>query len=275
LEESKGSKQGEKMQETAVSTPRDLFNACSVLFGTDVTVSADFLKYLKVPGLKAAYRKRAFETHPDRAAALAEPALSLEERFKEVTLAYDQLSAFIESPRKYSLWNYSFQRTAKPDSTGRNRRTHDHKSPGNDYRHSRSHGLREHFWQGNLPKTKLFLGRYLYYGRIISMRSLIEAIVWQKRQRPMVGSIAAQWDWLTQDDIRSILTLRNPGEKFCECALRCGYIRSYQQSLLLVRQQMLQPRIGSFFINLNIVTPLEMEYIVDQMRLHNRKYWRT
>jgi hypothetical protein len=99
--------------------------------------------------------------------------------------------------------------------------------------------------------------------------------VWQKRQRPMIGSIAVQWDWLSQDDIRSILTLRNPGEKFCECALRCGYIRSYQQSLLLVRQQMLQPRIGSFFVNQNIVTPLEMEYIVDQMRLHNRKYWRT
>ena len=266
------------MQEPAISAPTDLFNACAVLFGTDVNVSTDFLKYLKVPGLKAAYRKRAFETHPDRAATLAEPALRLEERFKEVTLAYEQLSAFIESPRKYSLWNYAFQRTATPDSTGKTRRTYgtqDQRSPGKDYRHSRSHGIREHFWQGNLPKTKLFLGRYLYYSRIISMRSLIEAIVWQKRQRPMVGNIAIQWDWLTQDDIRSILTMRSPGEKFCECALRCGYMSPYQQSILLVRQQMLQPRIGSYFINQNIVTLQEMEYVVDQLRSHNRKYWRT
>ena len=266
------------MQENAVSTPTDLFNACSVLFGSGVAVSADFLKYLKVPGLKAAYRKRAFETHPDRAATLAEPALSLEERFKEVTLAYERLSTFIESPWKYSLWNYSFPKTAKHDSAARNRRTYggqDQRSPGNECRHSRSHGFREHFWQGNLPKTKLFLGRFLYYNHIISMRSLIEAIVWQKRQRPMVGNIAVQWDWLTQDDIRSILNMRNPGEKFCESALRCGYISSYQQSILLVRQQMLQPRIGNYFINQNIVTPQEMEYIVDQLRLHNRKYWRT
>jgi len=263
------------MQETAVSTPTDLFNACSVLFGTNVNVSADFLKYLKVPGLKAAYRKKAFETHPDRAMALAESPLSLEERFKEVTLAYEQLSAFIESPWKHSLWNYAFQRTASPDSTMRYRKTHDQGSSGNGCRHSRSHGLREHFWQGNLPKTKLFLGRYLYYSRIISMRSLIEAIVWQKRQRPMVGSIAVQWDWLTQDNIRSILTLRNPGEKFCECALRYGYLSPYQQSILLVRQQMLQPRIGSYFIDQNIVTPQKMEYIVNQLRLHNRKYRRT
>jgi len=263
------------MQENAVSTRTDLFNACSVLFGTEAAVSADFLKYLKVPGLKAAYRKRAFETHPDRAAALAEPASSLEERFKEVTLAYQRLSTFVESPWKYSLRNYAFPRTAKPYSSGRKRRTHDQRSPGNNYRHSRPHGLKEHFWQGNIPKTRLFLGRYLYYSRIISMRSLIEAIVWQKRQRPMVGSIAVQWDWLTQDDIRSILTIRNPGEKFCECALRCGHISSYQQSLLLVKQQMLQPRIGNYFINQNIVTPQEMEYIVDQLRLHNRKYRRT
>jgi hypothetical protein len=263
------------MQENAVSTRTDLFNAYSVLFGTEASISADFLKYLKVSGLKAAYRKKAFETHPDRAAALAESASSLEERFKEVTLAYERLSTFIERPWKYSLWNYAYQRTAKSDSSGRNRRTHDQKSPGNNYRHSRPHGLKEHFWQGNLPKTRLFLGRYLYYSRIISMRSLIEAIVWQKSQRPMVGSIAIQWDWLTQDDIRSILTIRNPGEKFCECALRCRYISSYQQSLLLVRQKLLQPRIGNYFINQDIVTPREMEYIVDQLRLHNRKYRRT
>jgi len=266
------------MQDNVVSARKDLFNACSVLFGSEAAVSANFLKYLRVPGLKEAYRKRALETHPDRAATLAEPASSLEERFKEVTLAYERLSTFIESPWKHSLWNPAVRKTAKADSAARNRRTHDgqgQRSPGNDYRRSRSYGLREHFWQGNLPKTKLLLGRFLYYNRIISMRSLIEAIVWQKRQRPTVGSIAVQWDWLTQDDIRSMLNMRNPGEKFCECALRCGHISSYQQSLLLVRQQMLQPRIGNYFIDQNIVTPQEMEYIVDQLRLHNRKYWRT
>ena len=91
----------------------------------------------------------------------------------------------------------------------------------------------------------------------------------------MVGGIAVQWDWLTQDNVRSILKKRNPGEKFCECALRCGYISPYQQSMILGRQQMLQPRIGNFFIDQNIVTTQEMEYIVNQMRLHNRKYWRN
>jgi hypothetical protein len=131
------------------------------------------------------------------------------------------------------------------------------------------------FWPGTIPGRKLLLGRFLYYSGIISMSTLVDAIVWQKRQRPMIGSIAIHWDWLAQDDIRSILARRRPGEKFCECALRCGYIRPYQQNLLIVRQQMMQPRIGSFFVKQNIITPYELERIIEQLRVHNRKYRHT
>ena len=266
------------MQGNEVSTTRDLFNACSVLFGTDTNVSAEFLKYLQVSGLKAAYRKRAFETHPDRATALAESPLSLEERFKEVSLAYEQLSTFVKYPWKYSWWDPGFRRAAEPDSTGRKRSTHqahDQKRPGNSGPQGNRYGFSEHFWQGSLPGEKLLLGRFLYYSGMISMRSLIEAIVWQKRQRPMVGSIAGNWGWLAQDEIRSILAGRKSGEKFCECALRYGYISPNQLNLLLWRQRMLQPRIGRFFVDRKIVTPREMEHIVEQFRTHNRKYWRT
>ena len=266
------------MQEDTVSTTKDLFNACNVLFGTDVKVSLNFLRYLQLSGLKAAYRKRAFETHPDRATTLAESPLSLEERFKEINLAYRQLSMFVEYPWKYSLRDHTFRKTTEPGSTGRKRKSYgaqDQRRPGNDRHQSRFHGLDKQFWPGNIPGRKLLLGRFLYYSGVISMSTLVEAIVWQKRQRPMIGSIAINWDWLAQDDIRSILARRRPGEKFCECALRCGYIRRYQQNLLLVRQQMLQPRIGSFFVKHNIVTSYEMECIIEKLRLHNRKFRRT
>ena len=266
------------MQEDTVSTTQDLFNACTVLFGTDVKVSLNFLRYLQLSGLKAAYRKRAFETHPDRASALADSALRLEERFKEVNLAYQQLSMFVEYPWKYSLRDHTFRKTTSPVSTGWKRKSYgaqDQSRPGNGRHQSSFRGLGEQLWQGNLPRRKLLLGRFLYYSGIISMSILVEAIVWQKSQRPMIGSIALNWDWLAQDDIRSILARRRPGEKFCECALRCGYIRRYQQNLLLVRQQMLQPRIGSFFVERNIVTPNQMERIIEQLRVHNRKFWRT
>ena len=50
---------------------QDLFKACESLFGTEIDISIEFLRYLKPAGVKAAYRKKAMETHPDRAAALA------------------------------------------------------------------------------------------------------------------------------------------------------------------------------------------------------------
>jgi hypothetical protein len=136
------------------------------------------------------------------------------------------------------------------------------------------HGFREHFWQCDLPRKKLLIGRVLYYSGIISSRTLIEAIVWQKKQRPAVGSIATQWDWLDQRDILKILSQRKPSEKFGECALRRGYLNRYQLTLLLGRQRLLQPRIGLYFVKQSILNARELESFVEKLRLHNRKYWR-
>jgi len=51
----------------SVTHKKDLLNACRILFGPAVQLSIDFLRDLEPSKLKSAYRKRAFETHPDRA----------------------------------------------------------------------------------------------------------------------------------------------------------------------------------------------------------------
>jgi hypothetical protein len=265
------------MQVKTAPTSSDLYRACAVLFGTDADVSGDLLKCLKAPRLKRAYRKRAFETHPDRAAALAESSLSLEKRFREVNLAYNQLNTFLEYPRRYSNSGNMALRAHDYESARRRQRSYeyDQRRAGSGAHRSRYQGVMEHLWQGWLPKKQLLLGRFLYYSGIISMKSLIEAIVWQKSKRPMVGNIAVLWDWLDQSDVLSIISLRRRGEKFCECALRCGYISSNQLTILLARQRMLQPLIGSFFVDRKkIITSHEMERIVEQFHMHNRKHWR-
>ncbi len=265
------------MQDKTASTSSDLHRACTVLFGTDANCSGDFLKCLKAAGLKRAYRKRAFETHPDRATALAESPSSLTERFREVTLAYNQLNTFLEYPWRYSHSGYATHWSHEHESVKKRQRTyeaHDQRRTGSSAHRSRYQGMSEHLWQGGLPRKQLLLGRFLYYSGVISMTSLIEAIVWQKSKRPMVGKIAVRWDWLDQNDIRSIISMRRSGEKFCECALRCGYISSYQRTILLARQRMLQPLIGSFFVDRSIITSHEMERIVEQFYTHNRKHWR-
>jgi hypothetical protein len=264
------------MQDKTASTSSDLYKACTVLFGADANLSEDFLKYLEAARVKRAFRKKAFETHPDRATALAESPSSLAERFREVTLAYDQLNTFLEDPWRYSPGGHAAHRANERDSARKRQRTHethDQRRTGGSAHRSRYQGMSEHLWQGGLPRKQLLLGRFLYYSGVISMKSLIEAIVWQKSKRPMVGNIAVRWDWLNQNDILSIISMRRRGEKFCECALRCGYISSYQLTILLARQRMLQPLIGSFFVDRRMIAPHEMERIVEQFNTHNRKHW--
>jgi preprotein translocase subunit Sec63 len=82
----------ERILPAAEVSKQDLFKACESLFGMDIDVSVEFLRYLKPAGVKAAFRKKALETHPDRAIMLAGQTDSLENRFKEINLAYQLLT---------------------------------------------------------------------------------------------------------------------------------------------------------------------------------------
>lgn len=245
------------------ATKQDLFKACESLFGSDIDVSVEFLRYLKPAGVKAAYRKRALETHPDRALIVEGEPDFLEKRFKEINLAYQLLQAFLDTPWKYSLDEagsvYERKRPmAKPQS-------HPHrKKPSSKM---------EPLYQGRIPSRRLMFGQYLYYAGHISFSILIKAIVWQRLQRPSIGAIAASWGWIEGPDILDVLRSRRFGEKFGECALRRGYISKYQLSLLLARQRAIQPQFGKYFIEHGIISSFQMNKIIEEMKEHNRKFW--
>jgi hypothetical protein len=239
---------------------QDLLKACESLFGTDIDVSEDFLRYLKPAGVKAAFRKKALETHPDRAVMLASPTGSLERRFQEINLAYQLLKEFLRHPWKYQLDEDGVIsiRRKRPASPVR-KRTHDVAG--------------ETKYAGRLPQRKLLLGQYLYYSGNIALTTLIKAVVWQRLQRPSLGSIALQWDWVDPEDISDVLRNRRQGEKFGECALRRGYISNYQLLLLLNRQKVLQPQIGQYFVEEKIIPAHKIGKLIDELKDHNRKFW--
>jgi hypothetical protein len=253
-------KEGDGLVLSAETTKQDLFKACESLFGTDIDVSVEFLRYLQPSGVKAAYRKKALETHPDRAIMLADHTGSLENRFKEVNLAYQMLNEFITYPGKYHLDEDGLiskrANWPKRSETGRN-----------------YDGTEEQKYRGGLPKRKVLLGQYLYYSGYTSLTTLIKAIVWQRLQRPAIGSLAVRWDWLKPDKIIEVLQERHYGEKFGECALRCGHISKYQLVMLLDRQRMLQPQIGKYFVDEGIVSLSELDDLISDMKKHNREYW--
>ena len=190
----------------------ELYKACHVLFGSEADVSADFLRYLQMPGLKAVYRKRALETHPDRAIALDCQSIDLEEQFKKVSAAYRDLHDYLESPFRLKLLGDRSQNEPK----GRSPKMHAWPRTQAKRTASAQDGCKHHFFKGIVPKRTLLFGQYVYYRGVISYRQLIDAIVWQKIQRPLIGNIAVRWEWLLEDDVAEILRQRRWGEKFGE-----------------------------------------------------------
>jgi hypothetical protein len=90
------------------TTSSELFQACETIFGPDVNVSIEFLEYLQPIGIKTAYRKRALETHPDRAKALGSFARDLNTEFIDVQQAYEKLLLFVETNNGCSVSTQSF-----------------------------------------------------------------------------------------------------------------------------------------------------------------------
>ena len=249
-------------------TKQDLFEACESLFGRDIDVSVEFLKYLQLSGVKAAFRKKALETHPDRAIMLAGEVGMMERRFKEVNLAYQLLSEFLAYPWKYHLeedGSISEKNVWRPKPAPKSAKTYSYKY--------NCKTKSEPKYSGRVPGRRLLFGQYLYYTGHISLTTLIKAIVWQRLQRPSIGAIATDWDMIITEDVLSILKQRHCGEKFGECALRCGYISQYQLKLLLERQKMLQPQIGKYFLEKRIVSSAGLFKLVAELKTHNRKFW--
>ena len=62
----------------------DLLKACQILFNTDIRMaSSDFFLNIDTKILKNAYRKKAFETHPDRSRILGENEDQMIRKFKD------------------------------------------------------------------------------------------------------------------------------------------------------------------------------------------------
>lgn len=240
-------------------TASELLDACGVLFGPEVEVSIEFLKYLQPSGIKDAYRCQAFETHPDRATALGKDEEFLNERFKTLTQAYECLIASIKGDGRV-LMQQSKPRTSMRRSGYRKPPKKPNPSPGNDH---------FYFDKGTVPKRKLLIGQYLYYSGYISWNTLIEIIVRQRRDRPRIGQIAVNWGLIDSDLLQYILANRKFNEKFGDYSVRNGYFTQLNLLALLYKQKKLQRPIGHYLLKYGF-RPDVLERLVKKQKIHNR-----
>ncbi len=237
---------------------QDLMDACMILFGPHVYVSLDFINYLQPEGLKSAYRKKALETHPDRAVTTGADVVRMKEAFIAATCAYEKLNTVVTKNgillRKH------------PDTSENHCKPADHpiKKPS-----EKAAGL---FFTGPIPRRKLLICQFLYYSGCISWNTYIDALVWQKRQRPAIGRLAINMGILSQNDIWSILRRRTSQEKFGESAIRLGYLTPYKLMLLLGKQRRLQGPIGDFFVLSGVLTRRQVEQMARKQAAHNQKF---
>ncbi len=231
----------------------EVASALRLLYGDQVTVRAESLGQIDPAGLKNAFRKRAMELHPDRARILGRNSDELSERFKDVQTAYAKLSNMLSSSQKHAE---DFRKTARPARRSGN---HWAGTPG------------AHYWQANIPMSRLLFGQFLYYSGLVTFNEMVSAITWQRQQRPNFGKIARMWYYLTGSQIDAIITTREPREKIGDAATRLGYLSLFQRNAVIGFQKWLQRPIGEYFQEIGILEEEEIAYLIKLLKKHNAR----
>jgi len=227
----------------------DITSALRILYGQDVPHSPVFIKTLHPDQIKAVFRQRALELHPDRAVTLGKNPGEMNEAFKDVKLAYERILDLIEPTLGKAV-------DAPPRTSGKN------EPP-------RSKTRADHYWEAGIPQITLLLGQYLYYSGHITFDDLISAVSWQRRQRPSFGRIARTWGYLTEKEIRFILKHRARGERIGEAALRTGFLSLFQITALIGSQTWIQKPFGEYFHAKGILEPERILSLVKSLKRHN------
>jgi hypothetical protein len=253
----------------------DILKACRILFGPEADLSLDFLYYMQSSGIKSAYRKRALETHPDVAGsgegycpgegdADAAP-------FIETHWAYKRLIEFIGTRDSHHSRRHQPMRVpGTVVQPGRRRMKRRARKTAAGRTWAERHG--GHYYKGPMPRRRLMLGEYLFYGGFVPWEALIKAIVWQRRQRPRFGDMALRWGWLKEGQISVGFRFRRLGEPLGQSLLRHGMLSEAQLGALIMKQRGLQSPIGEFFVQGGYLSASRLQGYIERHRRHNESH---
>jgi hypothetical protein len=278
-----------------VAAEKELFRSCEIIFGPELSISREFLDYLQLSGIKSAYRKRAMETHPDRA-GLENDRVQRQRHdlFHSVQEAYENLITFLDAKEKgYCLPPPARQgqsRTQPPrpapvkpqrpqpakasrPTAGPRPQTRAGAQTQAGFQNSASQPSTfwdtESLYQGSLPNRRLLLGHFLYYSGLINWRTIIQALIWQRTERPRLGEIGQRFGLLNEADVVQILRNRPTLQPFGQTAMDMGLLSQPQLQMLVAHQKRLQKKFGEFFLEKRILEAGELRALLQQYQEHN------
>ncbi|MBI4793473.1 MAG: hypothetical protein HY789_12285 [Deltaproteobacteria bacterium] len=131
-------------------------------------------------------------------------------------------------------------------------------------------------YQGAIPDRPLLFGHYLYYAGQVSWQSIIEALMWQRAQRPRLGEIAKERGWLNSEKVSLVLkgSLRS-SLPFGQQAVQQGLLTRSQLQALVFEQKRQHKKFGQFFVNQKILTPQQLQVQLFRFQRHNARLSRT
>jgi hypothetical protein len=225
-----------------------ILDACRTLFGDEVNLGPEFLGYLQPGGAKSAFRTQVKQHHPDCfPGAPPEVRARQTAHFREIHQAYHLLASYL-------------------DQRGRGRPPAIPVKPSPPPSQPRQHNKTD---IRGIPPLPLEFGLFAYYREKIAYRDLIDALVWQRRQRPALGVLACQWGWLSEIKVRRILGHRGTGGRFGRKAVELGLLSPLQVEALLRHQRSHQRRLGQYFVDRGIMTATEADALAIDLQRHN------
>jgi hypothetical protein len=114
------------------------------------------------------------------------------------------------------------------------------------------------------PPVRQPFGRFLRAKGRITLEQLIDALTWQRQQRPRVGHIAVDKKLITLQDLSDVLQKRTAGEPFLETAVRLGLLTPAQARWVLNQQTVRHRRIGEYFVEQGILSRLELARLLSE-----------
>ncbi len=276
--------------ETQAITLEDVIRAGRTLFGPAFRLESAAWR----EALKETYRRRAMETHPDRARALGRREAELAREFRAVADAYRVLVAVHAGPPPVPA-RAAAASPARPPPAPRasaaasSRPATAHSPPRPPHAagpaprppepvqpRPGAPRVRGSVRPEDLPRRKLRFAEYLYYSGRVRWSELVEAIAWQRAQRPPIGRIAVELGFLAHDDVGVILERRRlagaNGIPFGEWAIRLGYLTPFQVLAILGQQLRLQRPIGQWFVDRGLLEPEDDDEVRRRIVRHNARH---
>jgi hypothetical protein len=125
---------------------------------------------------------------------------------------------------------------------------------------------RETIFKDLLAPPRPLLGRFLVQKGLITLSQLIQAVHWQRQQRPPVGRIAIDWGILSWKDVIDILREKESKTPFCSYSVRTGSMKAVQRIAILTKQRQMQQPIGHYFVEHGILTTRRLDEAAEEAR---------